>query len=214
MRKGLVEDLHKLLTLLGEHHRVADNGVEQDAEPCLGGSVLDAIDLALIEYRSQLPELRISLRHRLAVDWPAIGIIRNSMKAFITRNFSEKQKILNKFAQFVGPQNGALGGAVGRFMKTIRSADLNIITAEYTGHEGRKSKPAHTKTVLASTDPVALDYYAGKYVLVPLGGKRVRDNDPDNPRGTFRQYLDLCHAQGIGTLNEAEMILHKYDFSA
>jgi hypothetical protein len=152
--------------------------------------------------------------HYIAVDWPAIGIIRNSMKAFITRDFSERQKILSKFAQFVGPQNGALGGAVGHFMKTIRSADLNIITAEYAGHEGRKNKPAHTKTVLASTDPVALDYYAGKYVLFPLGGKRARDNDPDNPHGTFRQYLDLCHAQGIGTLNEAEMILHKYDFSA
>ena len=150
--------------------------------------------------------------HYIAVDWPAIGIIRNSMKAFIARDFSEKQKLFRKIARFVGPQNGALGGAVGHFMKTIRRADLNIITAEYAGYEGRKRKPAHTKTVLASTDPVALDYYAAKYMLYPLGGKRAKDNNPDNPHGTFRKYLDLCHTQGIGTLNETEMVLHKFDF--
>jgi len=151
--------------------------------------------------------------HYIAVDWPAIEIVRDSMKAFITRDFPEKQKLIRKIAQFVGPQNGALGGAVGHFMKTIRIADLNIITAEHAGHERRKSKPAHTKTVLASTDPVALDYYAGKYVLCPLGGKRARYNNPDNPRGTFRKYLDLCRTQGIGTLDETDMVLHKFDFN-
>ena len=67
-------------------------------------------------------------------------------------------------------------------------------------------------TVLASIDPVALDYYAGKYVLYPLGGKRAEDNNPDNPRGTFRRYLDLCQNQGIGTLNEREMVIHKFNF--
>lgn len=150
--------------------------------------------------------------HYIAVDWPAIGILRNGMKSFITSNFSKKQKIIRKIAQYVGPQNGALGGAVGHFMKTIRNTDLNIIAAEYTGHEGRRKTPAHTKTVLASTDPVALDYYAGKYVLYPLGGKRAEDNNPDNPHGTFRKYLDLCQKQGIGTLNEREMVLHKFHF--
>jgi hypothetical protein len=150
--------------------------------------------------------------HYIAVDWPASGVLRNSMKSFITSNVSEKPKIVRKIAQFVGPQNGALGGAVGHFMKTIREADLNIIAAEYAGHEGRRTKPAHTKTVLASTDPVALDYYAGKYVLYPLGGKRAGDNNPDDPHSTFRKYLDLCHAQGIGTLDETEMVLHKFDF--
>lgn len=150
--------------------------------------------------------------HYIAVDWPAIDIVRNGMKSFITSNFSKKQRIMRKIAEFVGPQNGALGGAVGHFMKTIRSADLNIITAEYAGYEGRRKMPAHTKTVLASTDPVALDYYAGKYVLYPLGGKKAEDNNPDNPHGTFRKYLDLCQKQGIGTLNERDMILHKFHF--
>lgn len=150
--------------------------------------------------------------HYIAVDWPAIGILRNGMKSFITSKFIEKQKTINKIAKYVGPQNGALGGAVGHFMKTIRKADLNIIAAEYAGHQGRHKKPGHTKTVLASTDPVALDYYAGKYVLYPLGGKRAKFNNPDYLGGTFRKYLYLCHEQGIGTLNESEMLLHKFDF--
>jgi hypothetical protein len=150
--------------------------------------------------------------HYIAVDWPLVGILRKAMKSFITSKFAKKRKITRKVAGFVGPQNGAMGGAVGHFIKTIRKADLNIITAEYAGHRGRHIQPGHTKTVLASTDPVALDYYAGKYVLYPLGGPRAGFNNPDNPRGTFRKYLELCCAEGIGTLNEAEMIIHKFDF--
>jgi hypothetical protein len=134
------------------------------------------------------------------------------MKSFITSKFAKKHKTFRKIAGFVGPQNGAMGRAVGHFIKTIRKADLNIITAEYAGHQGRWRPPAHTKTVLASTDPVALNYYAGKYVLYPLGGKRAEYNNPDNMRGTFRKYLELCCAEGIGTLNEAEMVVHNFDF--
>jgi len=150
--------------------------------------------------------------HYIAVDWPSISVLREAMKSFITSKFAKRQKTIRKVAGFVGPQNGAIGGAVGHFIKTIRKADFNIITAEYTGHEGRRKTPIHTKTVLASTDPVALDYYAGKYVLYPLGGKRAEYNNPDNIRGTFRKYLELCCAEGVGTLNEAEMVVHKFDF--
>ncbi len=151
--------------------------------------------------------------HYIAVDWPGLGILRNGMKSFITSKFSRKQKWIRKVANYVGPQNGALGGAVGHFINMIRKADLNIIAAEYSGHEGRKRIPIQTKTVLASVDPVALDYYAGKNVLFPLGGTRAAQNNPDNPGGTFRKYLDLCHAQGIGTLDEKKMVVHKFNFN-
>lgn len=152
--------------------------------------------------------------HYIAVDWPSFGILKKGMQSFITSNFAKKQRLINKVANYVGPQDGAIGGAVGHFIKTIRIADLNIISAEYAGHQGRRKTPGHTKTVLASTDPVALDYYAGKYILLPLGGTKAKYNDPDNPRGTFHKYLKVCNAQGIGTINEAEMVLHKFDFSS
>jgi hypothetical protein len=151
--------------------------------------------------------------HYIAVDWPSLGILRKAMKSLITSNLMRKQKLTRKIAGYVGPQNGALGGAVGLFMKTIRMADLNIVAAEYAGHEGRRKPPVHTKTVLGSTDPVALDYFAAKYVLLPLGGTRAAYNNPDNPRGTFHKYLKLCQAQGIGTLNESEIVLHRFDFN-
>ena len=152
--------------------------------------------------------------HYIAVEWPAIGILRNGMKSFITSRFARKQELVRKIADYAGPQDGALGGAVGHFMNTVRKADLNIIAAEYAGHEGRRKTPAHTKTVLASTDPVALDYYAGKYVLFPLGGKRAALNNPDNPRGTFHKYLNCCHAQGVGTLDETKMMIHQFNFNS
>jgi len=152
--------------------------------------------------------------HYIAVDWPLIPFLREGMKSFITSKFAKKQKTIYKIVQYVGPQNGALGGAVGHFMKTVRMADLNIIAAEYSGHEGRRNTPGHTRTVLASKDPVALDYYAGKYVLLPMGGRRARYNDPDNPKGAFHKYLKHCHQEGIGSLSEREWILHRFDFNS
>ena len=62
-----------------------------------------------------------------------------------------------------GPKAGMLGAEVGVFMKTIRKADLNITTAEWIGISSRVDPPiAHTRALLASTDPVALDYHAYK----------------------------------------------------
>ncbi len=151
--------------------------------------------------------------HYIALGWPKDTLIGNLFEEFATWQYMRRSNFLSKAIRKICPNSGALGGAVGRFMKTIRRADLNIISAEYVGHEGRWSTPVHAKTVLASTDPVALDYYAAKYLLLPLGGSKKAYNDPDNSEGAFRQYLELCHAEGIGTLNENEMLVHKFDFN-
>jgi hypothetical protein len=37
--------------------------------------------------------------------------------------------------------------------------------------------------LLAGVDPVALDYYASKHVLLPLGGKFEDEHDPDSFSG-------------------------------
>ncbi|MCP4650120.1 MAG: DUF362 domain-containing protein [PVC group bacterium] len=108
-----------------------------------------------------------------------------------------------------------LGGAVGTFMNTIRKADLNIVTAEWVGFGSRTDTDlaAKPKAIIASTDPVALDYYGAKNILYPLGGRVSHLNDPDDRNGPFRKYLELCHAQGIGTLDEAKMNVKKFDFN-
>jgi hypothetical protein len=107
-----------------------------------------------------------------------------------------------------------MGGAIGTFIKTIRKADLNIITAEWVGFGSRidTNLSARTRSIIASIDPVALDYYAAKYILYPLGGPFAHLNNPDNKEGPFRKYLELCCAQGIGTLDETRMKINKFDF--
>jgi len=113
-----------------------------------------------------------------------------------------------------GPVPGMLGGEVGTFLKTIRAADLNITTAEWIGWLSRTDvdKAEHTRTILASTDPIALDYYATKYLLYPVSleheSSRSEYVNPDRDDLPLRQYLDKCHEFGIGTLNEQEIEVH------
>ena len=114
------------------------------------------------------------------------------------------------------------GGALGYWIKHVRSPDLNIITAEWVGWGGRISETdrSQTKAILASKDPVALDYYASKYVLLPatLSGSGREElallHDPDIKEGVFRKFLDECHKQGIGTLDENRMEISSYDYSS
>lgn len=98
------------------------------------------------------------------------------------------------------------GGALGYWMKTVRMPDLHILAAEYIGWGSRvdTQKRSKIKTVAISNDPVALDYIGAKKILLPatpMHEKYYRDlNDPEKP--PFRLFLEECHKQGIGTLNE------------
>ncbi len=150
--------------------------------------------------------------HYIARGWSKNTFLGRLLERMIETHVIRRSSFLTKSLIRMSPLSGAIGGAVGYFIKTIRAADLNIIAAEFSGYEGRWKTPAHTRTVLASKDPVALDYYAAKHVLLPLGGSRSEWNDPDNLRGPFRQYLDMCHAEGIGSLNENQMVPYEHDF--
>ena len=110
-----------------------------------------------------------------------------------------------------GPQPGMLGRAVGTFMATVRRADLNITTAEWVGLASRVDPPvARTRAVLASADPVALDYHAAKYILFPHSG--IRAHDPDWETGPLWNDLKECAAAMGGTLDETKVGVRSYDF--
>ena len=143
--------------------------------------------------------------HYISLGWSKDNKMGRFLEEKLTKPTAQQFKLMMKAIRHFGPSNGATGGAVGHFMNTIRRADLNIIAAEYTGYEGRLESPIQTKTILASTDPVALDYYSAKHVLLPLGGSKAKHNDPDWKEGPFRKFLERCHAEGIGTLREKEM---------
>jgi len=104
-------------------------------------------------------------------------------------------------------------GPLGHFMKTIRKADLNIVTAEWVGWGARTdpSKATRMRTILASKDPIALDYYGAKYLLYPLSNEKY--HDPDNPQSCVRKFLELAlEASGDGTLDERLMRINEHDF--
>jgi len=99
------------------------------------------------------------------------------------------------------------GGVLGKFMSEIRKADLNIITAINIGW-GARTDPAmayKANIVLASTDPVALDYWAAANILLPatmdVGAPEnfIKANDPGLKDGNFRHFLEECRKELGGT---------------
>ena len=104
-----------------------------------------------------------------------------------------------------------LGAAIGMFMQTIRKADLNITTAEWVGLSSRTDPPVvQTRAVLASTDPVALDYHAAKYILFPNSNLAI--HNPDNQRGPLYPILAKCAERMGGTLDKNQVEVKSYDF--
>ncbi len=77
------------------------------------------------------------------------------------------------------------GSQCGKMWSLVRTPDLNMldcIWVTYQGHHmGYPASTSHrANLLLASADPVALDYYGSKHVLYPLGGDRHLEHDPDS----------------------------------
>jgi hypothetical protein len=111
-----------------------------------------------------------------------------------------------------GPVPGMLGLEIGTFLNTIRKPDLHITTAEWIGLSTRTEPPvAHTRTICASTDPVALDYHSAKYILYP--NSHIRLHDPEYTKGPFHADLLKC-AQIAGCIfDEHSVDIQSFDLS-
>lgn len=105
------------------------------------------------------------------------------------------------------------GGVLGKYMKKIRRADLNIITAVRIGWGSRleTDKAYQADTVLASTDPVALDYWATANILYPVtvtvGAPDYyqKMNNPDIEDGPLHTFLQECRRELGGTMDPARI---------
>jgi uncharacterized protein (DUF362 family) len=66
----------------------------------------------------------------------------------------------------------------------VRAPDLNILDCIWVSHEALRGYPEETthraNVLLAGMDPVALDYYASKHVLLPVGGNQAHMHNPDS----------------------------------
>jgi hypothetical protein len=113
---------------------------------------------------------------------------------------------------YMGLVTGVLGtsshgavhyGMMGAVIGEIGLADLNILDAiwinadPYSGPSTSYTGATRTDQLAASTDPVALDRWAVKNILVPgfiANGHSppwpAPSADPDDPASAFRQYLD------------------------
>jgi hypothetical protein len=104
----------------------------------------------------------------------------------------------------------AVGESVGHLITEILSPAFYLTCAEYTGYRSRTdSTAAHTRTVGLCADPVTLDYWMCKYVMYPAATSQTFMN-PDNDNN-LRATLLGCNSRGVGTLDEAEMVIHLWD---
>jgi len=102
----------------------------------------------------------------------------------------------------------AVGEAVGHLITQILSPVFYLTCAEYTGHRSRTSEDAtHTRTVGLCTDPVTLDYWMCRYVMLPIAPSQTF-MDPSTDCNLRRTLLG-CHGKGVGTLDESEMVVRE-----
>jgi uncharacterized protein (DUF362 family) len=110
-------------------------------------------------------------------------------------------------------------GGMGTILAEVRMPDLTILDCIWIlarpgeGPYSSYATATRRNQLAASTDPVALDAWATKFIMIPQiveNGYSYDDyhftQDPDNPESTFRHYLDLSMnellAAGIDTTND------------
>jgi uncharacterized protein (DUF362 family) len=95
-----------------------------------------------------------------------------------------------------------IGSQCGKFWSLVRTPDLNIVDCIWVSQDSLTGYPPETtrrcNVLLAGLDPVALDYYASKHVLLALGGSNGWQHDPDRFAGLVDM---LAGAQGFINAN-------------
>ena len=122
--------------------------------------------------------------------------------------------------------NGVGRGGLGSVMAEVRVPDLTVLDCIWvlarpgTGPAASYAAATRRDQLLAAFDPVALDVWAAKHVLMPeivsngyTGNDYGQNQDPDNPDSVFRRYLDRSLAEllraGIPATNDpAAVELH------
>jgi len=96
------------------------------------------------------------------------------------------------------------GSQCGKMYGLVRMPDITIVDAVWVTphghHRGYPPETTHRSNVLlVGLDPVALDYYGSKHILLPLGGERATEHDPDSFPGLVTHIngaRDIINAHG------------------
>jgi uncharacterized protein (DUF362 family) len=97
-----------------------------------------------------------------------------------------------------GYHYNTIGQVLGQMFAHVRAPNLNIMDAIWVSHSSLGGWPPDTtsrqNTLLASIDPVALDYWASKYILYPVSNNP--NHHPDQPDqytdSNLSDYLDAA----------------------
>jgi hypothetical protein len=121
-----------------------------------------------------------------------------------------------------------LGETCGKMVVSVRTPVLNIIDATWVSFSSLSGYPANTTSranqILACQDPVALDYWASKYVLYPISNN---SRHLPNPGGNIDRWLtdarDIINGRGglydpdsgilIETVTKSEQQIFPYTFT-
>lgn len=173
------------------------------------GQPLRFINLSALNYHSIFCGMTSAIKNYMGITDLSGGSDPNNGGRLTKDYFNFHSFSFNKSSP--GPVPGVLGTAIGTFMKTIRRADLNITTAEWIGLSSRTDPPVvQTKAILVSTDPVALDYHAARYILFPNSNLAI--HNPDNKKGPLYPILAKCAESGGGILDDNKVEVKSYDF--
>ncbi|MDD5556013.1 MAG: DUF362 domain-containing protein [bacterium] len=132
----------------------------------------------------------------------SIPVLKDHGGAWVTAALKLSYGILS---MHLAPSGGGpyhydeLGTATGTIWSAVRPADMHILDAIYSVKGGgpycgtyNESLAPRTATLMASVDPVALDYVASKYVLHPVTG-----NPLHHPDGAGRFSAALAQAESV-----------------
>lgn len=119
---------------------------------------------------------------------------------------------------------GGLGETCGKMMVSVRTPILNIIDAIWVSYSSLTGYPASTtfraNQILASQDPVALDYWAAKNILYPIDNNSRHHPSFSGIDTWLTSARDIINSQGglanpdagiqvdLVTKNEAEMVAY------
>jgi hypothetical protein len=175
------------------------------------GRPLRFINFAALNHHSIYCGMTSALKNYMGISDLSGGPDPNEGGRLTKDDYNFHSFAFNKWSD--GPTPGALGEALGVFMNTIRKADWNIVTAEWTGISSRTTPlAAHTRAVLACQDPVALDHHSAKYILFP--NSELDIHNPDNLKGPLYQTLLKCAETKAGVFDGKEVEVRSFDFRA
>jgi len=142
----------------------------------------------------------------------AMGIVDMSAGRFGT----DPRVLDYQSVHFFGSPNAPwrMAGPLAHFAKHVRVPDLYIAVAEWVAAkphnvlDGYKhthldaASAFHTNTVVAGTDPVAVDWWCAKNLLMPIGGGNKHLYDVENPESHVSRFLRYYReVYGSGTMD-------------